>query len=72
MRESDGVHFFWNGEHPIKVSPQTNEMWHYQHGELPDLEKFTLNRVMNGKRIFIFSLPSYGRYRVISRGEFME
>lgn len=72
MRESDGVHFFWNGDHPVRVSPDTNEMWHHNHGELPYTEKLILDRILDTKRIFIFTIPSYGRYRVVTRGEFAE
>jgi hypothetical protein len=82
MRESDGIHFLWNGEHPIRVSPFKTEpvelpnapqyRWHCDYGQIPDTEKALLDSVMSFKRQIVFNLINYGRYRVVARGEFKE
>lgn len=71
MREIDHVYFLWNGEHPIKISPGTNEKWHHNYGELPEKEMISLNSAMNS-RAYTFAINGHGRYRVIKRGNFME
>lgn len=81
MRESDGVHFLWNGEHPIRISPieikdyaaardpDHSPKWHHDHGQLPDIEWAILDLAMKS-RVRGFSISEYGRYQVVARGEF--
>ena len=81
LRETDGHHFLWNGEGCLRVSPIGEQAaagedpplaprWHYDYGCLPQDEINTLDNSMNNKRARKFSLPGYGRYRIIARGEF--
>jgi hypothetical protein len=73
MRESDGIHFLWNGEHPIRISPISagNDRWHHSHGELPTEEIYLLNDTMNS-RARGFTIYQRGRYQIVARGEFKE
>lgn len=69
-RESDGIHFLWNGEGCIPISPSNinSARWHHDYGELPRDEQNLLNDTMNS-RARGFTILDRGRYRVVSRGE---
>lgn len=78
MRCSDGIHFLWNGEGCLRVSPlggaiPSNETydsrWHNIYGELPESECNLLNDTMNS-RARGFTILQHGRYQIIARGEF--
>lgn len=86
MRERDGAHFLWNGEHPIGISP-CNEgvytskqefiehcqtlLWHHKAGEVPNKEEILLDKALHSKTR-TFTIPGQGRYQIIARGEFKE
>lgn len=83
MRENDGIHFLWNGEGCVRVSPlevyyQSPVLdatvdaprWHHEYGKLPEHEIENLDRALTSKRTKVFQLKGYGRYQVVARGEF--
>lgn len=66
-RDSDGAIFFWNGEHPIMISPKINARWHHEHGKLPSSDQTILKKIMES-RLRNFKIAGYGTYRVHKRG----
>ena len=85
MRASDGIHFLWNGEGCVRVSPldlqyQSKSLgatvdsprWHHEYGELPRDEFLLLEDTLNRPRRCLFEIKGHGHYQVIARGEFRE
>lgn len=74
FRCSDGIHFLYNGEGCIPVSPDNNDglRWHHDYGELPQSEILILEDTLNRPRKHVFEIKGYGIYQVIARGEFKE
>lgn len=84
MRESDGIHFLWNGDYPIRISPPGRQPkpwksgetvdtsgWHHEYGLQPTQEQYLLNGIMDS-HLRIFTIPQWGRYHVVARGQFKE
>jgi hypothetical protein len=84
MRESDGVHFLYNGEGCVRISPlsiadyaaardpDSTPKWHHEYGDLPEKEHVIMRSFMNNSRQKVMTIPGYGRYQVIDRGSFRD
>lgn len=79
MRESDGIHFLFNGEGCIRVSCINDyseyaeiPKWHHEYGQLPNTEWAIMNQASKSKRLRGFILGDRGRYQIVARGEFKE
>lgn len=71
VREADNITFLWNGEHPLKLTPESDVMWHDKFGEMKDGETQLLDSIMDSKAR-AFTILGRGRYRVLERGTFPE
>ena len=66
------LHFLWNGQYPITVTPSTADVWS-EDGTINQVETEILTEATNNKRRQTFQVPGNKcRYIVVARGEFQE
>ena len=69
--EHTNLHFLWNGQYPIIVTPFAADAWN-EDGTTTEQERIILSEACDNKRRQVFQISGRCRYVVITRGEFQE